>query len=81
MVFTWGSGSSGPEKQGTSDDEICRIIAAKVVVAVWEAIPKVFGSIKTVMIVMFDERYAAVTEAAAATATTAIVGARPNRVD
>ena len=49
--------------------------------AVWEAIPKVFGSIKTVMIVMFDERYAAVTEAAAATATTAIVGARPNRVD
>lgn len=48
-----------------SDDEIHRIIAMEVVVTVKEVVPEVFGSIKTVMIEMFDERYATVTQVVA----------------
>ena len=40
-------------------------------------IPEMFGSIKTTMIEIFDDRYAAVTEAAAAVGTATVAAARP----
>ena len=43
-----------------------------------ETIPDMFGSIKTAMIEVFDERYAAVTEVATVTATTTIFTATPH---
>lgn len=60
MVFNRGSGSSGPKRQGTTDDEIRRIIAAEVTAAVKEFILEVLRSIKITMIEMFGERYVAV---------------------
>lgn len=50
MVFTRGLGSIRSERHGDSDDEICRIVDAEAATTVKEAIPEVFGSIKTVMI-------------------------------
>ena len=78
MVSTQGSSSSGLERQGTSDDEICRITIVEVVAVVSEAIPEIFASMKTVMIKMFDERYTDVTEAVTTAATVAVYVARPH---
>ena len=47
--------------------------------AIREAVPEVFGSIKTTMIEMFSERYVVVFEAAATTATIAVATARVQR--
>lgn len=80
MVFTRGSCSRGLERQGSSDDEIRRIISVGVVVTVPEAIPEVFGSIKTMMIEMFDERYVVVIEVVVAATTATVIAARPHRV-
>lgn len=55
LLYTRGSSSNGSERQGINDDEIHRIIAADMVVAIREAISKVFRFINTVMIKMFDE--------------------------
>ena len=75
MVFIRcsGSGSSGPKRPGLTDDDIRELIATEVLVAVQGAIPEVFGSIKTVMIELFDERYADMDEVGIAAATTTIV--------
>lgn len=55
------------------DDDIWEMITTHVTMIVREAITEVFGSIKTTMIKLFEERYAIVTEAAA-TATIAAMG-------
>ena len=55
-----------PASSGVSDDEIRRMIHDEVAAAKREAIPDMFGSIKTNLSEMFDERYDAVPEAAAA---------------
>ena len=46
-----------PKSSGTSDEEIHRIIHEEVAAAIREAIPEMFGSIKTTLIETFDERY------------------------
>ena len=65
------------ESSGISDDEIHRMIHDEVAAAIREAIPEMFGSIKTTLIEKFDERYAAVSEADAAAATAAVTAANP----
>ena len=71
MVFTRGSGSGagGLDRPGLTVDNICELIASKVADVVWGAIPEVFGSIKTVMINLFNERYVVVSKVAAVAAT------------
>ena len=76
MTFTRGSGSSSMGMHGISDEEIRQIIATEVAIVVRQAIPKVYGSIKAMMIKMFDDHYATVTEANIAIATIAVVTAR-----
>ena len=66
----WGS--------GTSDEEILMIILEEEATTTREVIPEMFGSIKTMLFEIFDERYVVVTEAAATVATTVIVAARPH---
>lgn len=60
-----------PGSSGTSDEEICMIIHEEVAATIREAIPEMSGSIKTTLIETFDERYAVVTEVAAAAAIAA----------
>ena len=62
-----------PGSSGTSDEGIRMIIVEEVVAGIREAILEMLGSIKTTLIETFDERYAAITEAAAATAVAATV--------
>ena len=57
------------------------IIHEEVATIILEAIPKMFGSIRTTLIETFDERYAAVMEAVTAVATVAIAAARPHGGD
>lgn len=64
-----GSGTSGPERPRLADDEIRDMITTQVTMAVREAIPEVFRSIKTDMIKLFDERYATVSEVDAVVAS------------
>lgn len=71
VVCTRVSSSSSSKRQGINNDEICRIIAAKVAVVAREAIPELLGSVKTAMIKIFDESYTVVTKVAA----TAVIGA------
>ena len=56
----------------TSDEEIQRTILGEVARTIREAIPELFGSIKTTLIETFDERYVAVTEATVVAATAAL---------
>lgn len=44
-----------------SDDEIHNLISAHVTLVIRVAIPELFGSLKTTLIELFDERYAATT--------------------
>ena len=69
-----------PESNGVSDDEIHRMIHDEVAAAIQEAILEMFGSIKTTLIVTFDERYVAVTEADVVAATATIAATRPQGV-
>ena len=66
-----------PESSGDSHDEICWMIHDKVATTIREAIPEMFGSIKTTLIETFDERYAAVTKAPAAAVTAVVAATRP----
>ena len=70
-----------PESSGVSDEEIRRIIHEEVAAAIRAEIPEMFGSIKTTLIKTFDERYAALTDADVAAATTAVAAARPQGGD
>ena len=60
----------------TRDEEIRRIIQEEVAAAIRAEIPEMFGSIKTTLIETFDEKYAALSEAAVAAATAAIAATR-----
>ena len=66
-----------PEGGSANDEEICQIIHEEVDTTIREAIPDIFESINTTMIETFEERYVVVTEAATATAPTAVAPARP----
>ncbi|XP_023749108.1 acetylornithine aminotransferase, chloroplastic/mitochondrial [Lactuca sativa] len=59
-----------PKTSGVSNEELRQMIHDEVVTVIRAEIPDMFGSIKTTLIEMFDERYAAVTEVVAAAATT-----------
>lgn len=74
MAIMRGSRSrvDGSERPRLTDDDILEMITTQVTKVVREAILEMFGSIKTVMIEIFDERYGAVTEAAIVV-TTAVV--------
>ena len=70
-----------PESSGISDEEIRRIIHEEVAAVIRAEIPEMFGSIKTTLIETFDERYAALSEAAVAAATAIVAAARPQGGD
>lgn len=81
MVFTQGLGSSDLERQGIIDDEILRVITVEVAKTFREAIPEVFGYIKTMMIKLFDEHYVVFTEFVATATTTSVPTTRPHGGD
>ena len=60
--------------------DIRQMIHEEVAAAIRAEIPEMFGSIKTTLMETFEERYAALTEAAAAAATAAVAAARPQGV-
>lgn len=64
-----------PESSSVSDEEIRRLIHEEVAAAIRAEILETFGSMKTTLIEVFDERYAAVTEVAA------VAAARPQGGD
>ena len=55
------SGDDSPERLGLIDDDIHEMITTKVTIDIRDPILKVFGSIETTMINMFDEYYFSVT--------------------
>ena len=57
-----------PRGSGTSDEKIRRLIHEEVAAAIQAEISEMFGSIKTMLIETFDERYAAAATTAAFTA-------------
>ena len=77
MVVMGGfdSGVDGPDRPGLSDDEIRELITTQATLADRVAIQEVFGSVKTMLIEMFDECYVIVTKFVSTTATTAIAAA------
>ena len=77
MVWT----RNRPEASGVSDEELRQMIHDEVVAVIRAEILDMFGSIKSTLIETFDERYAAVTEAAAAAATATVATARPQGGD
>lgn len=81
VVTTRGLGSSDPKSLGTSNDEILRIITAKVAAVMREMIFDNFGSIKIMLIELFDERYVVVTKVAVASATSVVAATRPHGGD
>ena len=66
-----------PEGGSANDEEIRRIIHEEVAATIREAIPEMFGPIKTTQIETFNERYAAVTKVDAAASTAAVAVAKP----
>ena len=64
----------GTSEGGVSDEELRQMIHDEVAAAIRAEIPEMFGSIKTTLIKTFDERYAALTDAAIAAA---VAAARP----
>ena len=77
MVVTQGSGSNNPKRPSASNDEIGKIIVAEVAATIREAIPEMFGFVRTILIETFYERYAAITEADVAAATATLDAVRP----
>lgn len=59
-----------------TDDQFREVIATEVAPAVQRSMPEKFGSIKTDMIDLFDDRYAALSKVFSASATTIISAAR-----
>ena len=66
MVFIRGSSSgsrvSGPDRLGLTDNWIREIIATEVAFVVRRSIPEMFGSIKTVVIELYDDHYATLSD-------------------
>ena len=79
MVLTRGSSlgarAGGQDRPRLIDDQIGKMIAAKVATVVRGSIPELFGSIKTTMSVLLDDRYAALSKA-----VVVAVGIREERV-
>lgn len=75
MAITRGSGSGAnvSERLGLTGDEIHEMITTQVTMSVREAIPEIFGYVKTTVIELFDELYAFVSELVVVTATVAVV--------
>lgn len=61
------------DRLGLTDDYLRELIAAEVSSTIQRATQELFGSIKTTMIELFDERYALVSEVVAATTTVDVV--------
>ena len=72
--------TGGTRRDGLGEEEIIGILVAKVVEAFMEAIPELFGSVKTVLIDKFDWRYAAITQIGAST-TTSVTITRSQRIE
>lgn len=74
MAITRGSeyGADGMERQGLTDYEICEMITTLVTMAARVVILEIFGFVKTTLIVLFYERYVAVTKDVAPTATATV---------
>lgn len=74
MVYTrgYGLGGGGPERPSLTNDDIHDMIATQVTVSVWKVILEFFGSIKTMMIELFNERYVALTDTNIVVATIVI---------
>lgn len=66
---------SGQDRPGLTEDHVREMTHVEVVSIVRGQIPELFGFIKTDMMEFFDDRYTALSEAAAAAAATAIVAA------
>lgn len=75
MAITRGSGSGAnvSERLGLTGDEIHEMITTQVTMSVREAIPEIFGYVKTTVIELFDELYAFVSELVVVTATVVVV--------
>ena len=71
----------GTSGGGVSDEELRQMIHDEVAAAIRAEIPEMFRSIKTTLIDTFDERYAALSDAAVAAATAAVAAARPQGGD
>ena len=74
MVTARGSrfGVDGPKRPWLTEDETYEMITTHVTMAVMEVVQKMFVSIKTAMIELFDEHYAAITEVVVVEVTAAI---------
>lgn len=74
MVETRGSGSGAGVQNRIclTDDQILEIITTKVVATIRMSMPEMVGSIKKTMTKLFNHHYVALTEAIAATTTTAV---------
>lgn len=74
VMITRGSGSGSRSKgSGSSETSIRNWIEAVISATVREMIPKIFGSIMTKLIAMFDKWYAAVAPTSASITTASIV--------
>lgn len=78
VMITRGSSSSDPERSGTSDEEILRIIAAMLTTTMREAIPEMFKYVKTTLIDLFNKHYTVFTKVATVAATTSVATVRPH---
>lgn len=70
------SGIGCTKRTGPNDEEICGIIVAEVAVEIKEAIPELFGLVKTMFIEEYDGCYATVTQDSIIVAIAAIAAAR-----
>lgn len=61
----YASGAGEPEGTRLIDNEIHEMITTQVTMVVTKVIPEMFGSVNTMTIMLFDERYDAIMEAAA----------------
>lgn len=78
MTKGFDLGMGGPERPTLSEDEILDMISTQVSIAFREKIPNLFGPIKTMLIDMFNKRYANVINVAATTTTVAVAPVGPH---
>ena len=68
-----GVGADSTKRAGQSEEKLSGIIATKVVEVIREVTPELFGLVKTAMIELFNDRYAALSEVVVTAATMAVV--------
>ena len=64
-----------PETSGVSDEELRQMIHEKVATTIRVEIPEIFGSIKTSMTELFNDRHATIAETAAVAAFATVAAA------